>query len=611
MPVRKSKKQVSLSKRKLISAVWDVLKLAYKVSPFAIGFKFFAAITASVIPLITVFFFAQSATEAANAFNGNKEAIEKAIFFVSIATIFGLLSSGVDSLNNYIGQIIRFKTEAKISDMMYEHFVKLDFWRYDDKETGDLYERANDFSKFFGYVFDQVTGIFQSLIGVIVSIIGLSFVSPWLSLFVLVAVIPNMYIQYKLSRQSVKHWLESSTIRRKKYQIEHGMLQPESISEIRIYNMAKKLLGIRANLREQDEGKRIEYERSFVKWRFAGDIGEALAQLASLVWIVAMIANKQQPIGQFLYVQRLVSTSLSNAASFVSQVGAIDEDLAKLRDYDQFMHIENSAGGTHRITQPIKKIEIKNVSFVYPGTTKKVLSNVSLEIIAGSHIAIVGENGAGKSTLIKLILGLYRPTSGNILLNGIDIHKYNISDWHKQLGVLLQDFQKYQFATIGDNINFGDIEVAPTKERIDLSLAQSEAQEVIDGLPRGLHTPASTWFEEEEGVKLSGGQWQRIALARNFYRQAPFIILDEPTSAIDALAEANIFDRLFNSENKNTVITISHRLTTIEAAKIIYVFKNGQIVQQGTHKQLSAQDSGEYVHMFRRQLKNNSSLATD
>ena len=222
----------------------------------------------------------------------------------------------------------------------------------------------------------------------------------------------------------------------------------------------------------------------------------------------------------------------------------------------------------------------------------------------GDHIAIVGENGAGKTTFVKLLLGFYEPTEGVIFVDDIPLSEYDIASWHRKIGVLLQNYSAYHFLTAGENVSFGDVETQPTRPRISKALEEAEALEMVESLPKKLDTPMAPWLEEEGATDLSGGQWQRLGLARNFYRQAPIVILDEPTSAIDALAEAKIFDRLYDKENKRTIIAISHRLTTIEQADQIYVFKDGTIVQQGTHKELAAQKSGQYAHMFRRQLKN-------
>jgi len=219
-------------------------------------------------------------------------------------------------------------------------------------------------------------------------------------------------------------------------------------------------------------------------------------------------------------------------------------------------------------------------------------------------VAIVGENGAGKSTLIKLLTGLYRPTKGNILLDGVDMNEYEVGSWHKLLGVLQQDFLSYGFATAKDNIYFGDVSGPLDQKRFDDAINRAEAKTFLAKLPKGIDSFVTTWMEHKDGTKgvdLSGGQWQRLALARNFYRNSPIIILDEPTSAIDALAEARIFERLFADKNR-TVITISHRLTTVEKADMIYMLEGGKIVERGTHQQL-VKNRGPYYKMFESQLR--------
>lgn len=595
-----------MTTRQYLTAIWKVLKISFKISKSSIGFKASKAVFDSILPLLTAYFAAETTTQIAAAFNGLAGAEGKALWFVVITAVLGLITAVLMSFSNYIDQTIRFKVQSKISDMLYERFASLDFWRYDDKQTGDLYDKAQDFSNFFAYAFDRVTRLLQLLFSVIAALVGLGFISPWLSLVLLGAILPGMYVQYRLSRFQIQHWRENVVARRKQSFIEYNMIQPKIIPELRLYNLAKTFLDMRIKFRNKDEGGRLAFEKRFIKWRMLSDALETIVQLGSLVWVVLRIGAQAYPIGQFVYVQQLVGRVLNSAGGFIAEFGATDEDLAKLKDYNDFMELPITQLGGLKVARPIKEIRFENVSFRYPHATQEVIKNVTLSISAGSHVAIVGENGAGKSTFIKLLLGFYQPTEGTIYLDGKPLADYDITSWHAQVAVLLQEFAAYQFATVGENVVFGNIGVRPTQKRINQALQAAEAKEVVDSLPRGFDTPAATWFEEKEGVQLSGGQWQRIALARNFYRQAPITILDEPTSAIDALAEANIFDRLFSKTNKNTVLTISHRLTTIENADTIYVLKGGKIVQQGSHSRLSRQDQGEYVHMFRRQLKKDS-----
>lgn len=592
-----------MSTKQYLGAIWHVIKLSFSISKLAVIFKISSAVMDSILPIATAFFAAQTTTEIAAAFAGDPSAKSRAIWYVVATAVLGLATAVQGSISNYIDQIVRFRVESRVSDMLYERFALLDFWRYDDKHTGDLYEKAQSFSQFFAYAFDRVARLFQTFFGMLSAVVGLGLITPWLSFAILVAIIPGLYTQYRLSRFQIEHWRNTVVERRKQSYIEYNMIQPKTIAELRLYGLIKTFLKMRINFRNKDQGGRLESERGFIKWRIASDMLETVVQLGSLIWAVLQIASQRLPIGQFIYIQQLVSRALNSASQFVSEFGAADEDLAKLKDYNEFMELPISQTQGRSINKPIETIEFRNVSFKYQTSDKYSLQNISMTVNRGEHIAIVGENGAGKSTLIKLLLGFYEVTEGEILLDGYPIADFSISSWHRQVSVLLQTFSTFQFATIGDNVTFGDAEAPVSKARINKALEAAEARELVEELPRGLDSPAATWFEEEGGVELSGGQWQRIGLARNFYREAPVIILDEPTSAIDAHAEANIFDRLFDSKNQQTVVTISHRLTTIENADMIYVLKDGKLVQQGTHKHLVADKSGQYVRMFRRQLK--------
>jgi ATP-binding cassette subfamily B protein len=206
--------------------------------------------------------------------------------------------------------------------------------------------------------------------------------------------------------------------------------------------------------------------------------------------------------------------------------------------------------------------------------------------------------------LIKLLTGLYQPSKGTLLVDDMPLQDIDITAWHKQLGVLQQDYIAYNFATAGDNVRYGDIEAPRDDKRLERALHEAEATSFVAKLPRGVDSYVNNWMEDDDGNKgtdLSGGQWQRLALARDFYRSAPIVILDEPTSAIDALAEARIFERLF-AKGDRTVITISHRLSTVKKADVIYMLQDGQVVETGTHDELIA-NKGAFYHMFESQIR--------
>lgn len=600
--MRKSEERLRL--REYLGAVGHVLKVVFKISPLSIAIKLLGGVFDAVLPLATAFFAAQTITEMALVFSGDVNARNRALLYVGLTAVFGLLSAVQSTVSSYIDEVMRFKVEAKVSDLLYERFVQMPFWRYEDKTTVDLYDKAQEFTRFFAYVFDRIMNLATSLLGVATAVVGLMFVSPLLGLLFVAAIVPQAVTQYKLTRLNIDHWRSTVTARRKQSFIEYNMIQPKIISELRLYNLAGKMLDLRKHFRSKDQGARLAFEKRFIGWRLLGNILEAAAQLGALVWAVVQISAQALPIGQFVYIQQLASRALGSISRFVSEYSSADEDLAKLKDYNDFMQLPLEKRGARTVPQQISSIRFEHVSFHYPGDDRPVLQDISLTITMGDHIAIVGENGAGKTTFVKLLLGFYEPTEGVIFVDDIPLSEYDIASWHSKIGVLLQNYSAYHFLTAGENVSFGDVKTKPTRQRISKALEEAEALEMVESLPKKLDTPMAPWLEEEGATDLSGGQWQRLGLARNFYRQAPIVILDEPTSAIDALAEAKIFDRLYDKENKRTIIAISHRLTTIEQADQIYVFKDGTIVQQGTHKELAAQKSGQYAHMFRRQLKN-------
>lgn len=593
-----------LSVKERLFGIARVASITYKASPLAVFVKLIGTVITSVLPIITTYFAALTTTALAEAYGGDESAGGRAITYVLITAALGVILSIWSSVEQYINQFVRYKIEAAISDQMYEQFLALDFWRYDDKKTADLFDKAKQFSQFFAYVFDKLAYIFTAIVSMIAGLVALFFVSWWLGLILLAALLPGVIIQLRLSRAQIKHWNTNVETRRTKDMIEWSMFKISTIAELRLYGLVRHLLNLRSSLRDKDEKQRIEFERKYIWKQLGADVIEAAAEVASLLYVTLQIIASAQPIGQFLYVQQIVSRALGGSRTFVTQLGDIDGDIANLFDYNQFMELPTSGNRTKRLSKKPALINLENVSFHYPSAERKVLDDVSLTIREGQNVAIVGENGAGKSTLVKLILGLYNPTEGAVKVDATSLSEVDLSSWHKYIGVLQQDFIEYSFATARDNILLGDVSHPISEERFEAALDAAEARDFLTKLPKGLDTFVNQWHEHDDGtsgVDLSGGQWQRLALARNFYRDSPVIILDEPTSAIDALAEARIFERLLKQKDK-TIITISHRLTTIEKADIIYMLEEGKIVEKGTHAELVTLE-GRYFRMFKSQLR--------
>ena len=597
-------KKKSMTTKQYMRAMFKVGQRSFRMAPSIAVVKLIDSVVQATLPIATAYFAAATTTALAAAYAGEEQAAHQALLYVIITALIGLFMLLWRSVSNYISQKMRYTVEASIEDEMMLKLTNLPFAAYDDKDVIDLHEKARRFSYFFSYIFDTISSMLTSVIGAITAIVALLIISPWLSLIVLVAVMPGVIIQLRLARQQVKHWEGNITNRRRKGNIGWMLQRLSEIAEMRVYGVVKHLIGAYAKLRDKDDKERLEFELKTIWKQLAADAGTALVELGALIWVTLEIINRNQPIGQFIYVQQMVSRAFGEAGSLASQLGRMDEDLANITHYQQFMELESGDEAGVNIQELSESIELEHISFTYPGTDVVVLDDVSMTITQGSRVAIVGENGAGKSTLIKLLMGLYRPTKGRALVDGRDLSSVKKGSWHAQIALLGQSFVEYVFATMRENVTLGDVRKKPTDEAVVEAMKMAEFMEVANKQPHGMDTFIERWMAEDDdkttATELSGGQSQRLALARNFYRDAPIMILDEPTSAIDALAESRIFQRLFRQKNK-TLIIVSHRLTTVEKADIIYMMEQGRVVESGTHAELVAK-KGRYYRMFESQI---------
>ena len=588
--------------RQIIKTLTGVLVTVWQTSPRTIIIQAIGAVLTASLPLATTYFAALTTTALTEAYTGSGDS-RQLLVYVIMTVVLGVMMSFWGIVQTYFEQLMRYQLESSINDQMFARLHGLDFWRYDDPATIDMFDRARRFAGSFSYLFSRLTSIATNIVSLVVGLWIISLVSWWLGLLLVVAIIPSGVVQFRLSRLTSKYWRKNTKIRRRMWWIEYAISKPENIAEMRLYGLIKHLLTERATLRDKDQLQMIKYERNFMAKRFGGEMLQAAAEVAALVWVTLEIIAHRQPIGQFVLVQQMVGRVLGSVDSLISTYNSIDEEVANMVDYQRFMELPLADTKPSLAISMNKSITVRNVKFHYPGSKTLVLKGLSLEIKRGQHVAIVGENGAGKTTLVKLLTGLYQPTSGGILIDGQDISEVDATAWHRQLAVLSQSFIRYDFATAYENVWYGDVSRELDRDRLKTALKQAEADDFVKKLPKGGDSYVDKWMTDDtddKGVDLSGGQWQRLALARNFYRNAPIVILDEPTSAVDAAAEARIFRHLFKQKDK-TIIAISHRLSTVKKADVIYFMKDGRIVEQGSCSELIAK-RGEFYEMFKEQL---------
>lgn len=435
----------------------------------------------------------------------------------------------------------------------------------------------------------RFTGLIDSVFKFVTAAIVVSVTFPLFAPIIIIATIPS-YLAFDKAR--VKTWpyfVEKRAIVTRVTQYIKTLLSSDSTSKEAIIFQTGSVLLSKIK-KEQDT-----YFRNFGK--------------ANDPWIVKIILARILQFGVFVYTQYLtlsrvlqgtlsvgqftlvfqqsfaLAQSAESTLSFYSSIAARNKYLDKYFEFLDTKKVINSPANPVAIpespTPPL--IEFKSVSFRYPTTERDILKDFNLTIQSGEKVALVGENGAGKTTLIKLLLRFYDVTDGEILINGINIKNVDLSQWHKQIGALFQDFIKYQF-TFKENVYFGDLTKEHEEKLLREAIEKSGADKYVNNLPEKYEQIVGKMFEG--GIDLSGGQWQKLALARTFFRNAPILVLDEPTSAIDAKAEYEIFQKVQSLQKDKTVIIISHRFSTVRHADRILVLENGKILEEGNHNEL-------------------------
>lgn len=447
--------------------------------------------------------------------------------------------------------------------------------------------------------------LIDSVVKFVIAAIVVSSTFPLFAPLILLATIPSYLAWDKLRRTTWPFFVEKRSELLRVVDYIKSLLSSDSTSkEAAIFNTGNVLIS----------KIKLEQKKYFSEFARTNDPGIATIFISRIIQLSAFVYTQflnlsrvfqgLLGIGQFALVFQQSLNLVFSAEEILNQYSSIGTRTKYIERFFEFMATEPVIQIPHN-PQSLPKdptpatIEFKEVSFKYPDTGRWILKDFDLTIKSGEKIALVGENGAGKSTIIKLLLRFHDVSGGSILINGVDVKKLDLDAWHKQLGALFQDFIKYQF-TFKENVIFGDIEKRNDLSAIKEAIEKAGAESYLEDLPKGMDQVVGKTFEE--GVDLSGGQWQKLALARAFFRDAPFLILDEPTSAIDAKAEYEIFQKVNELQKDKTVIIISHRFSTVRNADRILVLDNGRIIEEGDHKKLMKKN-GLYAELFNIQAQ--------
>ena len=583
-------------------SISDILKSAYWVTKFLFKFSpglFIATFITQIVTSISPFFRTKIFSDLIDSLTsgGQDSWINPFIWFM----VVGLITSLFFFLQGQLNRILDIRLQAHLRKTFISKVAHLDYQHLESKETSALISKVDEE---FGWRIRQTVSDLSNLLFNFMSLIAITVIIlpkyPYIWLLIMIAQIPQYLIERYWVKQEWQIHEQNSDKNKELWDLNYQLRQKNYIAELRINNavdyLVSKFSGIFDFFANQRVSIRIKKTPSEVLLTILSIIISGF----SLAIIIHDVTVGLITIGLFTFYFDTIRRVGEVFQSFVYTTVSITENSYHIDNFKQILEMENviKSGKTKIKGFHPPMIEFKHVSFKYPGSDRYVFKDLNLTIDSGEEIAIVGENGAGKSTLIKLLCCFYYPDSGQILIGGIDTRLLDLSNWYKHLAYLTQEFNNFGNMTLADNVTIGD-PTKPINTAGVLSALKNADAKFWKKYKDGLSTRMSQRYGGEEP---SLGQWQKIAIARIFYRDSSVMILDEPTASIDAVSEYKIFNELYRAITGKTLIIVSHRFSTVRNAERILVLDNGNVAESGTHEELLELD-GLYSHSFRLQAK--------
>jgi len=594
----------SLKKLKsYISNTIKITRLYYLSNKRGVILLFFCIILVSISPLLHSYII--------------KLIIDKLVYFITvkntdISAFYPLViylfivifsNNALWKLIDYLERISYLNFGKYLEILVEKRYATLGFEHYADPKTNDLLNRVRETYNWRPINFaNRQLWILQNVIEMITNIGAVLILSPLIFILIIIAAIPELIVKIKFGKELWNINVAKGSIRRDFWNTAYYLKSERFLQEINIFRSSGFLIKRIEKLYKLFLDPEKKKEKQKFKFSLFASLSSSVAFVLSSGYLVFLTLLQKISLGSFDFYSSRIYRLHDTIISFFRNISVSFEDMLYVNDLFKLLSLENlikEKPNALKLNINNYNIEFKNVWFKYPNTKKYVLKNFNLKIEKGKKIALIGENGGGKTTLIKLLCRFFDVDKGKISIDGVDLKDINLASWHKCIGVLFQDFNRYAF-TVKENIKIGDIDQKYEKKLIKLATQKAQSEEFISKYDKGYDTILSKDFNK--GVEPSVGQWQKIALSRAFFRNAPILILDEPTSAIDAKAETEIFKQLDQFEKNKTVIMISHRFSTVRNADRICVIDKGKIVEDGTHLSLLKKND-KYAKLFNMQAK--------
>ncbi len=499
--------------------------------------------------------------------------------------------------------LLRVQLGQRVNEMILRKSMTLELHHFEDSEFYDKLTRARrEASTRPVSLVTRTFGLAQNGISLVSFAAMLAAFSPWAVLALLLAGLPAFIAEAKFSGDAFRLFRWRSPETRMQTYLETVLAREDYAKEVKLYGLGPRLLE-----RYRDIYRRLyRADRALTLrrgvWGFLLGLVATVTLYAAYAWIALSAVRRVITLGHMTMYVMAFRQGQTNVSAMLSSVSGMYEDNLYLSTLYEYLdtYVPSPPGTVRAGPRPNDGIRFEDVGFTYPDTDRPALEHITLHLRPGSTLALVGENGSGKTTLIKLLTRLYAPSAGRILLDGADLAEWDERRLRERIGVIFQDFARYQLPA-GHNIGAGDVRAFDDEGRWREAAVKGRASEFIETLPAGYHTQLGKWFRD--GYELSGGQWQKVALSRALMRtSADVLVLDEPTAAMDAQAEAEVFEHVRQLARERMTILISHRFSTVRMADEIVVLERGRILEQGSHEQLIHAD-GLYARLFDLQAR--------
>lgn len=590
-----TKKKTTMAEN--LNTLIRIIPLLWRTAPGRLTLSCVCYAILAFIPLAQIWIVKETVNTITQIIEGHSE-LGMALLLLLLQFLLMIGSDAIQSINEYLVVHLKQRAAFHIDEQIAIKASRLPLIFFDKPEYYDQLQRVSQGMAFRGLtVISTLMQLLQQALTLLWFVIYLARIDVWFAVVIILLFIPSLIVNLKIGQRRYAQMMSQTVAERKSHYVMGLMTGRSAAKEMKLFRLTPYLLQKWKLLYWKNANEKAALTKQSESSRFLAQAIIILSNMIGVAYIVWMCSKGDLSLGDYVALSQTFITLQAVIQSATYNLSLMYEESLFLRELFLFLDFPEEQPDPEQPLALFKldhQIEVRDLCFAYPNSEVQRLRNISFNIQAGQTVAIVGENGAGKSTLAKCLVGLYQPSDGSVLLDGIPIADIDNESMKSNISAIFQDFVQYQFS-IRENIGISHYEQMDSNSLIYSAAHKADIEQIANNSMHGLDTELGPIFEG--GQELSYGQWQKIALARAFFKDAPIMLLDEPTAAVDPISEAYFYERFAELAKGKTTLMISHRLASCKIADHILVLKNGELIEQGNHDTLIALN-GEYAHMF-------------